>query len=133
VNSVVLDASVLLQVAQRERGYERVLPFLPTGKVSAVNLAESVNKVIREGTPRAVAVEALRPLVWNIVPFTAEHGWEVGIIRERAGKLDLSLGDMACLAVARCLQLPVWTNDRDWQTIDFGIAIHLGREAKDAG
>jgi PIN domain nuclease of toxin-antitoxin system len=130
---VVLDASVLLQVAQHESGFERILPFLPTGKVSAVNLAESVNKLLREGTPRAVAEEALRPLVWNIVPFTAEHGWEVAIIRERAGKLELSLGDMACLAVARCLQLPVLTNVRDWQTIDFGCAIHLGKEAKAAG
>jgi ribonuclease VapC len=128
VNSVVLDASVILQVAQRERGYERILPFLPTGKVSAVNLAESVNKLVREGAPRTVAEESLRPLIWNIVAFTAEHAWEVGVVRERAGKLDLSLGDMACLAVGRCLHLPVLTNDRNWRDVDFGIAIHLGRE-----
>jgi ribonuclease VapC len=128
VNSVVLDASVILQVAQQERGYERILPFLPAGKVSAVNLAESVNKLVRAGVPRPVAEESLRPLVWNVVPFTAEHAWEVGIVRERAGKLDLSLGDLACLAVGRCLQLPVLTNDRNWQDVDFGITIRLGKK-----
>ena len=133
MNSVVLDASVILQVAQQERGNERILPFLAAGKVSAVNLAESVNKLVREGVPRPVAEESLRPLIWNIVPFTAEHAWEVGIVRERAGKLDLSLGDLACLAVGRCLQLPVLTNDRKWQEVDFGIPVRLGKEKKTAG
>jgi PIN domain nuclease of toxin-antitoxin system len=133
VNSAVLDASVLLQVAQQERGYERVLPYLPTGQVSSVNLAESVNKLVRAGTPLAVAEEALRPLVWNIVPFTAEHAWEVGMIREQAGKMDLSLGDMACLAVGRCLQLPVLTNDSHWLDADFGVVVQIAKEQKPAG
>ncbi len=128
MSSVVIDASVILQAARREPGYERILPSLPTGKVSAVNLAESVNKLVREGTPRAVAEESLRPLVWNVVPFTADHAWEVGVIRERAGKLNLSLGDLSCLAVGRCLHLPVLTNDGTWRDIDFGIEIRLGRE-----
>jgi len=128
MNSVVIDASVILQAAQREQGYESVLPFLQTGMVSAVNLAESVNKLIRESTPRAVAEEALRPLIWNVVPFTAEQAWEVGRMRERAGKMELALGDLACLAAGRCLKLPVLTNDSQWLDIDFGVTIQLGRK-----
>ena len=130
MNSVVIDASVILQVANREHGYESVIPFLPTGLVSAVNLAESVNKLIRDGA-RAVAEEALRPLIWNVVPFTAEQAWEVGRMRERAGKMELSLGDLACLAAGRCLGHSVLTNDGDWLAVDFGVTIQLGRKRKE--
>ena len=79
-------------------------------------------------------VTSLAPVLLIVVAIAgnaAEH-W-VAVYFAWRDKLDLSLGDMACLAVGRYLQLPVLTNDRNWRTIDFGVAIHLGKENKATG
>jgi PIN domain nuclease of toxin-antitoxin system len=39
----------------------------------------------------------------------------------------LSLGDRACLALARMRRLPAVTADRAWARLDLGIAIELVR------
>jgi PIN domain nuclease of toxin-antitoxin system len=127
VSSVVIDASVLLQVARLEPGYEKVLPRLYHGKVSAVNLAEALNVLVRDGVPPAAAEAAIRPLARHIMPFTPEHAFEVAAVRAVVGKGDFSLGDAACIAVARVGKAPVLTNDRAWAGYDFGVSLEFGR------
>lgn len=121
----VLDASALLQVARLEPGWRTTLPRLRRGAVSAVNLGETLAKLVRDGTPPDAAEAALAGLAFDVRPFTPEQGRLVAAIRARAGKLGLSLGDCACLATARSLGLPALTLDRAWLEADFGVAVEL--------
>ncbi len=130
MNSCVIDTSVLLQVARGEPGAERMVGRLRDGVISAVNLAEAVDKLVRDGVERAIAESALRPLAFHIVPFDAAAAWEVGHVRSVAGRGTLSLGDVACLATARALGCGVLTNDSEWAEFDFGVKVELGRKPK---
>ena len=42
---------------------------------------------------------------------------EVGRIRTSANEGKLSLGDVICLATASVMQLPVYTCDKEWDTL----------------
>ncbi len=51
-----------------------------------------------------------------------EHGH-----KRRARPAGLSLGDRACLALARRLGLPVLSADRTWLKVDVGVAVEFIR------
>ncbi len=123
----VIDTSVLLQVVRGEPGADAMLPRLRTGCISAVNLAEAIDTLVRKGAPRTVAEAAVKPLVFAVVPFDEAAAWQAGAVREAAAGSELSLGDVACLATARALQRTALTNDRAWADHDYGIPVELGR------
>lgn len=121
----VLDASALLAMLLEEPGGDEVAGLLPRTRVSAVNLAEVLGRLARDGMPddALAGVEArLRPLA---LPF------EAGLMAETARLIrvarGLSLGDRACIATAKHLGLPVITADRVWARLDLGVEVKLIR------
>ncbi|MBD0275112.1 MAG: type II toxin-antitoxin system VapC family toxin [Acetobacteraceae bacterium] len=104
-----------------EPGGDEVAELLPRTRISAVNLAEALGRLARDGVPdEALAdVEArLRPLA---VPFEAGLTAETArLIRVARG---LSLGDRACIATAKHLGLPAITADKVWAKLDLGVEV----------
>lgn len=124
-----LDASALLALLLDEPGAARVEAVLAEGAaISAVNLAEVFSKQAERGhAPEAVRErlvrEGLLGQVLEVFPFTEEDALEAARLRP----LGLSLGDRACLALARRLGLPALTADASWEGLAVGVRVEVVR------
>lgn len=114
--AAVLDASAVLALLQQEPGEEMVTPLVGRAAWSAVNLCEVAGKLTDRGMPAAEVEEALDALNLTVHDFDSEMGLAAADLR-RMVPGSLSIGDRACLALARCLGLPAVTADREWQRL----------------
>jgi ribonuclease VapC len=127
VSKFILDTSAFLVVAHAEPGAEIVRPVLRESVISAVNLSEVLQKLVRKGMSLANAEEEVQRFVGGIAPFDQEQA-SIAVGLEAATRpFGLSLGDRACLAlgISRCL--PVLTADQAWAKLDVGVSVELIR------
>ncbi len=124
---VVLDASALLALLNREPGAELVAAALPSAAVSTLNLSEEVAKLAEAGVPEEAIRVALQGLPLEVVPFDQEQAYGAGLLRPYTKDLGLSLGDRGCLSLALRLGLPVLTADRAWQRLSVGAEVRVIR------
>ncbi len=125
--SVVLDASAVLAALWREPGADRVEAALNDAQISAVNLSELVAKLVDRGATAQNVRDILAGIGAQVVDFTAEQAVNAGLIRHQTKALGLSLGDRACLALARLNGATVLTADRVWAHRDLGVDIEVIR------
>ena len=128
MNRIVLDASALLAVLNREAGADKLTPqLLSAATSSTVNLDEVQGKLVDRGlTPRDAWEATLSP-IREATAFTAEHAKAAGSLIAQTRTLGLSLGDRACLALGLALRAPVYTADRSWKNLKLGVRIHVIR------
>lgn len=124
---VVLDASALLVLINGETGAAAVAETLEDAVVSAVNLSEVVGKLLETGMPRREAESTLGGLGLEVHPFDEAAAWSAGALRSSTKKAGLSLGDRACLALAKELDLPAVTADSAWTKAAAGVEVRLVR------
>lgn len=128
MNKIVLDASALLAVLNREPGVDRLTPeILSTATSSTLNLAEVQGKLVSLGLAPVDAWEATLSPIREATAFTVEHAEAAGNLITKTRPLGLSLGDRACLALGMVLRAPVYTADKSWKKLKLGIKIHLIR------
>jgi len=125
--STVFDSSALLAVVFRERGAEAAARALNGAMISAVNAAEVVSRLVDSGTGAAAARAVLLAFGLTIRPFDAALAIDAGLLRAATRALGLSLGDRACMALARRERARVITADRSWAALDIGVEIALIR------
>lgn len=129
----VLDASALLAHLRDEAGADVVGEAIASGAViSTVNLAEVFSRVTdRRGDPVKLAAELTQSGLLDgaiiVEPFTAADAIETGRLRPLTRDAGLSLGDRACLALARRLDAPALTADTNWQGVAHGVELRLIR------
>ncbi len=125
----ILDTSALLAHLWKETGEERVAHLLTTERclLGATNLAELVSKVTERGLPASKVPILVSSLNVEIVPLTQEQAELSGILRQPTRHQGLSLGDRACLALAKTLGGTAITADHPWLALDLGIAIECIR------
>lgn len=114
--AAVLDASAVLAVLQRERGEEAVTPLVGRAAWSAVNLCEVASKLTDKGIPVPEVREMIQALDLTVHGFDHEAGLAAAELR-RFVPQSLSLGDRACLALARRLRLPAVTAASGWRQL----------------
>jgi PIN domain nuclease of toxin-antitoxin system len=124
-NDVVLDSSAVLALLKAERGADQVAQALPGALVSTVNLAEIVSKLHEDGWPTAFISDVVERLDLRVISFSTEQAKTAGIMRIRTKRLGLSLGDRACLALAKERHAAVLTADGVWCQLasDLGLRI----------
>ena len=112
---MVLDASAILALLYKERGYPIVRSALAAGSiVCSVNLAEVATKLLGRGD----SIEHLESIIHNLP--LAVHAADLDLAFGAARLapvtkgLGLSLGDRFCLALAARESLPALTADRIW-------------------
>ena len=129
MTDVVLDASAVLAVLLREPGAEIVERALDRGPcaISAVNLSEVAAKLVDRGGDEKSIRAGLDSMQLEVQPFDETLAIEAGMLRTLTRPLGLSLGDRACIALARSLNLPVMTADRKWDRLNLDIAVLLAR------
>jgi len=127
MSQVVLDTSAILALIQQEKGADIVLLLTREAIVSAVNAAEVLTKMVRDGVPLYKARIALHSCVQSIVSFDTEQCESTAALIQQTKPHGLSLGDRACLALGLAAQCPVYTADRSWAELQVGVDIHLVR------
>lgn len=125
----VLDTSAVLAYFWDEPGGARVMEVLQGGDhlISAVNLSELASKFVDHGIPEADIPRLIAGLELVVANHDAVLAQETGTLRRATRHLGLSLGDRACLALARQLNATVLTADRPWRELDLGIAVECIR------
>jgi len=125
----VLDASALLAYLRDEPGADVVAEAIAGGAViSTVDLAEVFSRVADRGEdPAKLAAELTQSGLLDgaitVEPFTAADAIDAGRLRPLTRDAGLSLGDRACLALARRLGAPAMTADTDWQGVAHGVEL----------
>ena len=123
--SAVLDASALLVLLKGEPGTDEVAEALPGAVLSAVNLAEVVGKLVDSGMPDEALRGLLEGLSLGVAPFDQGDAYAAGLLRAPTRRAGLSLGDRACLALAKRLDLPALTTDRAWKRVRSGATVRI--------
>jgi ribonuclease VapC len=111
---IVLDASALLARFKQEPGWDVVATAAAAedATVSSVNYSETLQKVARLGVQPELVDSHLDALGITVSQFgRLDARLTASFYRQGS---DLSLGDRACLALARNLSSPAYTADREW-------------------
>jgi PIN domain nuclease of toxin-antitoxin system len=90
--------------------------------ISAVNLAETIGKMVEHGKPLDEVSYQIGRLRIEVIPFDAQAR-TAAPLRRVTRAASLSLGDRACLALALRTSLPAPTTDRDWQKCGLKVEI----------
>jgi PIN domain nuclease of toxin-antitoxin system len=125
--SYVLDASALLAVIHREPGEDIVRRNSLGSIASAVNIAEAGAHLADRSEDEATLRSYIEIAGIEIEPFDAELAFISAALRTATRSQGLSLGDRACLALARRRRLPVLTADTAWARLSIGVEIELIR------
>jgi PIN domain nuclease of toxin-antitoxin system len=125
VTRAVLDASAILALLLEEPGASSVTAVLDDAAVSTVNLAEVVGQYARRGIPEAGIRAMLAQFSIQIVPFDEALAFAAGSLVPKTSSAGLSLGDRACLALARRLGAKALTADRSWSRIAAAVGVEV--------
>lgn len=111
----IFDASAVLAFLQNEPGAEKVKPDLPEGRISAVNAAEVLTVLVRNGVPQDTAILAFEKTGLQVADFTLALAIQtLALWTPATRRRGISLGDRACLALAMSEKVPVVTADGKW-------------------
>ena len=127
MSKVVLDASAVMSVMGREKGWQKVLAMLPQSCISTVNISEIAAKIAERGGPVEATRLELDCYQMLVIPFDQDRAYRAASLRPLTRSVGLSFGDRACLALGLEMNLPVVTAERAWAKLDLGIAIEVIR------
>ena len=123
----VLDASALLAFLRNEPGAGEVAAVLTRSCISAVNLTETISKIVEYGKPLDDVGYQIDRLRIPVIPFDAKHAKLVASMWKATCVAGLSLGDWACLAPGLQPGLPVLTADQKWTKADVDAKVEVIR------
>jgi PIN domain nuclease of toxin-antitoxin system len=124
----VLDSSAVIALVRREQGWEKVNAALDRSVISAINLTESMTKLIRQGGEPRLVERLLRALDLEVIPWDEELAWASRDLCALAWTNGISLADRACLTLARHLDLAAMTADSEWKKAGHGVEVFLFRQ-----
>ncbi len=133
MNKLVLDASAILAYLRDEPGAEIVENALIDGcYISIINWIEVLSKIVDLGESPDDIIQQFKDegLLENsleIIACSEEDAVTIAKLRPLTKSAGLSLGDRACLALGKRLNLPVLTADKVWSSLSLGITITLIR------
>jgi PIN domain nuclease of toxin-antitoxin system len=123
----VLDSSAVIAYLKGERGASMVRSIIRSTIMSTVNLAEVLQWGIRNGREIENLPERLYRTGLVFVNYTPLHALETGRLYPDTYFLNISLGDRACLGLAKTLGLPAYTADITWDQLQVGTEVRLIR------
>ena len=126
----VLDSSALIALVRREPGWEKVDAALGRSVICAVNLAETLTKLVHKGAEPRLSERVLKSLNLEVLPFDEDLAWASRDLSPLAWTHGISFADRACLALAQRLRLCALTSDAKWKGLIRGVEVALFREPK---
>ena len=101
--------------------------LLEDSVVSSVNWSEVMQKASSRHLDAAGIAATMDRIGLAIIPFVREDAEEAAGLWTAGRPIGLSLGDRACLALARRLRLPAVTAERAWARLAVDVAITVIR------
>ena len=123
--SCVIDTSAVFIDLQDEPGAEEARSWLRDAAISSVNLHEIVAKATEKGATPDQARALVEKLRLTVHACDEANAIEGGLLRVATKAQGLSLGDRACLALAKRLDLPAVTADRDWTKVAEAVGVEV--------
>ena len=123
--SCVIDTSAVFIDLQNEQGAEEARRWLRDAAISSVNLHEIAAKATEKGASPDQARELIEKLRLTVHPHDLQDAVEAGLMRVATKPKGLDLGDRACLALARKLNLPAVTGDRAWVEMADALGVEV--------
>lgn len=127
MTKIVLDSSAVLALLLGEPGSDRVDAIRHQAVMSTVNICEVLTRLVDIGYAMKRAEAAFADLDIAQSPFDRADASSAAELRSSTRTSGLSLGDRACLALARQGRWPVVTGDRAWLQVEVGLDIQLIR------
>jgi len=129
MTSCVIDTSAVFIDLQNENGATEARKWLRDAAISSVNLHEIVAKATDKGASPDQVRELIEKMRLTVHAHDAQDAVESGLLRNATREKGLGLGDRACLALAKKLDLPAVTADRAWADLadDLGVKVVLVR------
>lgn len=124
---VALDASAVIALLLQEPGQDHVFSRLEGACISTVNVVEVLVRLRRGGVEIDDGARAVARLGIEEVALGLSDASEVARLIAETRSAGLSLGDCACLALARERGIPALTADRAWAKLDVGVEVELIR------
>jgi ribonuclease VapC len=112
--TVALDASAIVAVLRNETGGDNVIPYLNDAIISTVNVAEVYAHAMLHKLPECLVDEFLSHRGIELVPLSLQQSKTAGKMVALTRSGGLSLGDRACLSVAKEYNATALTADRAW-------------------
>jgi len=133
VNSVVLDSAAVLAMIQGEPGGEQVEALLDAAElgadvqiaISSVNWCEILTRTQRDNNGMTSEELSAALVGVKLIPFdraASELAASYALFSQ-----SLSLGDRACLALAKTRGATAWTADRIWTQFKLDVPVELIR------
>jgi PIN domain nuclease of toxin-antitoxin system len=123
----VLDASALLALINKEKGWERVLDVLPHSIMSTVNISECAAVLFKLNIPKEEIIAMLNHLVPEVASFHSDQALLTAELKNVTKHKGLSLGDRACLALSIMEDLTAITADQAWMGINCDVNVECIR------
>jgi len=121
----VLDASAILAIVLAEPGSEFVHSILDRSAMTAVNYTAVLTRMMRQGVTPSEAVGDLGAFEVAVIPWDKPLAVGSADLCPLAWTHGLSLGDRACLTLARSLGVTAVTADMSWRRLtDVDVRIH---------
>jgi len=117
----VLDSAALIALVSLEPGCQLVSDLVARSAISTVNLAETVNKLMQKSFTAEEVRNFLSPLELHVEDWTTDMAYASAEFCRFNKSHGLSLGDRACLTLAKRLHATAVTCDRAWRRLP-----HLG-------
>ena len=127
MTKIVFDSSAILALLKIESGHEIVAKNLEQAVVSSVNFCEVVTFLSKKTTKQDEMIKFLTETFDCIEDFNIVQAIIAGSFIKITKDYGLSLGDRACLALAKYKNIPVLTADKTWSKLNLGIKIKLIR------
>ena len=120
---IVLDSSALLAVILGEPGADKVSATFSESMISAATLTEILSKAHQRGFTIDGSYRRIVNFGIGIAPVTAQQARIAAEVSRAPRKLDLSLGDRLCIALAISLKCELITSDRGIAGFEAGVPI----------
>lgn len=115
----------MLAVLRGENGAEKVIRSLTDAAISAVNLGEVVGALTRDGVSPPEIRAMLDGFPAEVIALDRDFAFDAGLLLPLTRAAGLSLGDRACLALARRRAATALTADRAWTRVADAVGVEV--------
>jgi len=125
--TLVLEASALPRAAATGARCRARPGGSPPVRHEQRQLDGVVSKLVARGAPEAEVRAILSAIQPPVLAYEEDLAIDAGVMHASTRSRGLSLGDRACLALARRLAATALTTDRAWREVDVGAAVEVIR------